>query len=218
VLSDLKARTRLLKRAYLAGLALHFWVIIAVCSRDTFCLLGEGLTVSPHLFDPYWRLAEAWSSAALGEHLATGNPVRQALAAYAHSAGIESSYGFFAPNVPDTFKVVFELRYADGRIEYALPSVNEASAGERLTNLFDQIANTRFNALREVMLRTLADSVWQEHPEAQNIRAVFGVLKQPSPVDFHQGKTGSFEFLYAYDYTFHPSPQRDEDPACDTNR
>src|SRR5688500_16722168 len=175
---------------------------MAICSRDTFWLLGQGLTVSPHFFDPTWRAAEVWSSFALGEHLAANNPVRQVLAGYAHSAGIEAGYSFFAPNVPDTFKVVFELRYADGRIEYALPSASQASAGERLTNLFDQIAYTRFNASREVLLRILAYSVWQEHSEARNIRAVFGVLKQPSPADLRHGKTSSFEFLYAYDYAF----------------
>ena len=60
---------------------------------------------------------------------AASNPVRQALATYLHIAGIETGYGYFAPNVPGSYKLVFELHYPDGRVEYELPSVSSAAAG-----------------------------------------------------------------------------------------
>ena len=44
-------------------------------------------------------------------------------------AGIETGYGYFAPNVPGGYRLVFELHYPDGRVEYELPSVSSAAAG-----------------------------------------------------------------------------------------
>ena len=64
-------------------------------------------------------------SIGLGQDLAASNPAREALATYLHIAGIESGYGYFAPNVPGSYKLVFELHYPDGRVQYELPHVQE---------------------------------------------------------------------------------------------
>jgi hypothetical protein len=53
--------------------------------------------------------------------------VRNGITVYLHSAGIEAGYGFFAPNVPPNYKLVFELHYPDGRIDYEIPTVNSAA-------------------------------------------------------------------------------------------
>jgi hypothetical protein len=133
--------------------------------------------------------------------LAASNAIRQALVTYLHLAGIETGYGYFAPNVPGSYKLVFELHYPDGRVEYELPSVSSAAAGLRLASLLDKIGRTPYDALREHLVKTLAASIWREHPEVKTIRAIFGSIRLPSVHEFEEGKRESYQFLYAYDFS-----------------
>ncbi len=105
--------------------------------------MAEGPTIFPASFKSFSQKAETAVSVALGQHLAASNPIRQALATYLHLAGIETGYGYFAPNVPGSYKLVFELHYPDGRVEYELPSVSGAAAGLRIAGLLDTIGRTR---------------------------------------------------------------------------
>jgi len=150
--------------------------------------------------------------AVLGQHLAASNPVRQALATYLHIAGIETGYGYFAPNVPSSYKLVFELHYHDGRVEYELPRVNSAAAGLRIAGLLDKIGRTRYHALREHLVKMLAQSIWREHPEVETIRAVFGSITLPNVSEFERGKRESYEFLYAYDFSLREEPAKSDGP------
>ena len=190
------------KYVYLTCFALHFLVIFTVCCRDALSVLAKGYTFCPPSLDIYWQNAEVAVSAALGERLALSNPVRQSVSAYMHLAGIGFGYGFFAPNVPDSYKLVFELHYPDGRVEYELPRVATAGTGLRLSTLIDNIAQTRYDALRELMVKMLAYSVWREHPDATMIRAVLGFVSLPNAAEFQKGTSESYEFLYAYDFGF----------------
>ena len=190
------------KFVYLTFFGLHFLLILAASCRDTFSILAQGGNILPRSFDRLWGGAAAVASAALGEELAASNPMRQALAAYTHAAGIEGGYAYFAPNVPNSHKLVFEIYYPDQRVEYALPHVGGAATGLRLVSLFDNIAMARYGPLREIMLKMLAYSIWREHPEATTIRAVFGIVHLPSAEEFSRGKKESYEFLYAYDFHF----------------
>lgn len=142
------------------------------------------------------------AATALGEHLAASNPVREGITGYTYSAGIETGYGFFAPRPSSVRKLVFEIRYADGRAEYELPRVGGSATGLRLTLLFDNIMLIPYEELRVTMLKMMAFSVWREHPEAMAIRAVFGIVTLPSIADFERGKTESYEVVYAYDFHF----------------
>ena len=151
-------------------------------------------------------------SASLGQGLASSNPVRQALATYLHLAGIEVGYGYFAPNVPGTYKLVFELHYPDGRVEYEVPRVNSAAAASRFTGLLDQIGRTKYDALREILVKMLAQSVWGEHPQVKTIRAVLGSMRLPTITEFERGKRESYEFLYAYDFSLRDAPREPEIP------
>jgi hypothetical protein len=153
------------------------------------------------------RYADAMAAAALGQRLATSNPMRQGVTAYTYIAGIETGYGFFAPSVSISHKLVFEVQYADGRVEYELPRVGGAATGVRLPLLLDNIARTRYDPLRETMLKMMAFSIWREHRDASVIRAVFGFVKLPSITEFERGKEESYEFLYAYDFRFSPSAE-----------
>ena len=117
--------------------------------------------------------------------------MHEALATYAQVAGIEAGYGYFAPNVPGGYRLVFELHYSDGRVEYELPSVRSAAAGLRIAGLLDSIGRTPSDALRELLVKTLAQSVWREHPDVQSVRAIFGSIRLPSVREFTEGKRES---------------------------
>jgi hypothetical protein len=193
-----------------AWFSLHFLLIISFSLRDTLWLVAQAPTIFPSFVRSYSQNAEEVVSALLGERLAASNPVRQVLATYLHIAGIETGYGYFAPNVPGSYKLVFELHYPDGRIEYELPRVNSTAAGLRVAGLLDKIGRTPYDALRERLVRMMARSIWREHPEVKTIRAVFGSTKLPSLSEFEHGRRESYDFLYAYDFSLREEPREPE--------
>jgi hypothetical protein len=186
-------------------------LIVWVSCLDTLQAVAEGPTVLPSSFKKFSKNAEGTLSVALGQDLAVSNPVREALATYLHAAGIEAGYGYFAPNVPGSYKLVFELHYPDGRIEYELPSISREAAGLRIAGLLDSIGRTRYDTLREILVKTLAHSIWRKHPDVQSIRAIFGSVSLPSANEFEHGKRESYQFLYAYDFSLQNEPTRPKD-------
>jgi len=196
----------------LAWFSLHFLLIISFSCRDTLWLVAQGPTIFPPSFKGYSQKAERVVSAVLGQHWTASNPVRQALATYLHIVGIETGYGYFAPNVPGSYKLVFELHYPDGRVEYELPPVSSAAAGLRVAGLLDKIGRTHYEALRERLVKMVAESIWQEHPEVKAIRAVFGSINLPSISEAEHGRRESYEFLYAYDFSRHEEPAEPKRP------
>jgi hypothetical protein len=128
--------------------------------------------------------------------------VRQIISAYLNTTGIEAGYSYFAPNVPDSYKIVFELHYPDGHTEFELPQVSGRATGLRLATLLDVIAETEYEPLRAMMVKMLAYAVWQEHSEALKARAVFGYVDLPTPSEFKQGKKESYHALFVYDIEF----------------
>ena len=190
----------------LGWFAFHFVLVLTVSWQQTFWILAQGYTRAPQWLERYSRSAAGVTSIALGQDLSLSHPLRKSLTAYLHGTGIEGGYGFFAPNVPSSYKLVFELHYADGRVEHDLPHVSGPAAGLRLVSLLDRIGRTQYEPLREVMLKMLAFSAWREHPGAMMIRAVFGYVEVPSVLELKQGKKESYNFLYAYDFTFPSAP------------
>jgi hypothetical protein len=168
--------------------------------------VAEGPTIFPGFSRGFSHKVEAGVAAAPSQKLLAPNPVREALAAYTQVAGIEAGYGYFAPNVPGGYRLVFELHYSDGRVEYELPSVRSAAAGLRIAGLLDDIGRTRSDALREILVKTLAQSMWREHPDVHSVRAIFGSVSLPTAREFQQGKRESCEFLYAYDFSLENTP------------
>jgi hypothetical protein len=189
------------KRVYLAGLALQLFLVITVSSRDTFWVLSKSRTIFPESSKNFWQRAEQIASTPLGQRLPRSNPVRQILTGYLDLSGIEAGYGFFAPNVANSYKLVFELRFPDGRVEYELPRVSNAASVLRVAGLLDTIGRTRSEAFRQTIVKMLADSVWREHADATMIRAIFGSVVLPSAPEFEHGNRESYEFLYAYDFS-----------------
>jgi len=200
------------KYVYVAWFSLHFLLIVSFSCWETLRSVAQGPTIFPAWFRSVAQKAETVVLVALGQHLAPSNPIRQALATYQHLAGIETGYGYFAPNVPGSYKLVFELHYPDGRVEYELPTVSGTAAGLRIAVLLDMIGRTRHDILREYLVKTLARSIWRERPEAQTVRAVLGSIRLPTVAEFEHGQKESYEFMYAYDFALQNEPIKPKGP------
>jgi hypothetical protein len=181
---------------------------VTVCLRDTFSIFATTPTVFPAKANEFWKRGEQSAATLLGQRLDDSNWLRNAIATYLHTAGIEAGYGFFAPNVPANYKLVFELHYPDGRSEYEIPRVGSAATGVRFAGLLDQLAEVSYTPLRETMMKIMAYSVWQEHPDVNLVRAYLGRARLSTPAEFEKGDRGSYELLLAYDFTF-PGKQLD---------
>jgi len=201
------SQARCLKRyRYLIGLALaHLLLILTVCLRDSFLTFALAPTIFPTALKPFWNDAAAAASFVLGEDLPFRNPARNVVTFYLNAAGIEAGYGFFSPNVPSNYKLVFELHYADSHTEYELPHVADAATAFRLESLLDRIADISYEPMRQTMFQMLTYPVWQRHPEAISVRAVLGYVNWPSAEQFQRGKKETFEPVYAYDFDLRPS-------------
>jgi len=187
-------------RLCMAWLALQLLLIVSFGGRDTLRSMAEGPTILPSSLKSSSEKAEGILSTALGQRLSASNPVREALATYANLAGIEVGYGYFGPNVPGTYNLTFALQYPDGHIEYELPQVSSAAAGLRVSRLLDEIGQTKYDTLREILVRMLAQSVWREHPEVKTVQAVFESIRLPRLNEFEHGKRESHQVLYTYDF------------------
>jgi hypothetical protein len=149
----------------------------------------------------YLLKAESAAATVLGLRLSESNPLRQTLATYLSFAGIDASYGYFAPNVPDTYKLVFELHYPDGHIETQLPGSRSGATDLRMASLLDQIGRTPSAVLREHMIKKLAAVVWREHLDAVTMRASLAQMAQPTIGEYERGKRETSSLLYIYDFS-----------------
>ena len=189
------------KRIYAAWAGVHFFLIAAVCVAGIFSLVADGLTILPSAFDSYARKGELAAASVLGKEMAASNPVRRGIATYLDAAGSQSGYTFFAPNVPGYHRLILELYYHDGRVEYDSPHVSGGAAALRLDSLLDRLAEPGYEPLREVVVKMLALSIWRERPDVRKIRATFGLVSPPSISDFEQGKGESFQPIFSYDFS-----------------
>lgn len=200
------------KSFYLAFFAAHFFFVGVISCRELFWFLSQSRTIFPHSFNSYWEEAEDLGSSILLQNPGAPATLRGSVTTYVHLAGIESGYGFFAPNVPGTCKLVFELHYPDGRTESRVPAVSSNASGLRVATLLDKIGRPQYDSLREVIIKMLASAVWREHSDATMIRAVFGVVMLPTAEEFKHGVRESSEFLYSYDFAFQPAGPKQPNP------
>lgn len=189
------------KLVYLAWFVLQFFLITTVSCREIFWLVVHRLTILPPVIDGFAQKSDSLAAAAMADNLSSTNLIRRGLFTYLGLAGIDRGYGYFAPNIPGSYKLVFELRCPDSQVEYVRPTVNSKTAGLRVASLLDEIGHADSEAYREYLIRSLARAVWREHPDALAIRAIFGISLLPTIAEFEQGKRESYEFLYAYDFS-----------------
>lgn len=196
------------KRVYVAWFGIHFFLITAVCFAGLFSLVAERATILPSALDPCARKAELLAAWLLGKHATGSSPVRRSIATYLHAAGIQSGYTFFAPNIPGYHKLIFELTYQDGRVEYESPHFSGKAAALRLDSLLARLGDNRYEPLREVVVKMLALSIWRERPDVKRIRATFGLATPPSISDFEHAKGESFQPMFSYDFSLRDEEKR----------
>ena len=196
------------KRVYVAWFGIHFFLITAVCFAGLFSLVAERATILPSALDTYARKAELLAAWLLGKHAASSSSVRRSIATYLHAAGIQSGYTFFAPNIPGYYKLIFELNYQDGRVEYVSPHFSGKAAALRLDSLLARLGDNRYEPLREVVVKMLALSVWREHSDVKKIRATFGLVRPPSISDFEHGESESLQPMFSYDFSLRDEEKR----------
>jgi hypothetical protein len=185
--------------------AIHFLCVGVVCCRDTFWIIGRGLTVLGAKGNALGNAGESFATAALGEQLARTHWLRQSIDLYLHAAGIESGYGFFAPNVGSTSKLVFELHFADGKVEYQPAVLDAAQDDLRLASFLDSLNRTNSERLRNILIRSLAEPLWSRHPTLVKVRAILGTLSFPTPAEIVAGKGASYQFVTAFELTRPPT-------------
>jgi hypothetical protein len=189
------------KRIYAAWAGVHFFLITVICLRGIFALVAADTTILPSALNTSARSGEVVLASVLGKDLATSNPWRLCIATYLHAAGSQAGYGFFAPNIPAYHRLILELYYEDGHVEYDVPHVQGGAAALRLDSLLDRLAEPLYEPLREVTVKMLVLSVWQEHSDVKKIRAIFGSVNSANISDFEHGKRESFQPLFSYDFS-----------------
>lgn len=137
---------------------------------------------------------------ALGQELPKRNPYWQTISTYLNAAGVDVGYEYFAPNIPNATKLIFELQFPDGRIEHELPRVHGRAAELRLSSLLNLIGRTKDDVVREGLIKFLALATGREHQDVVMIRAILGKVVFPSPADYVEGKRESYEASYSYDF------------------
>lgn len=184
-------------RTSLALFAGHFFLLLSVSAYETLWLIGHGLTIVPSArsipnpVEPSPPTLPALRRSA---------ELRVALVTYLHLAGIEAGSGFFAPNVPHSYQLKFEVQFPDGSASHETLAFDDAESRLRIASLVDYLGRAASGPMREVVLKLLANAVWQQHPEATTIRALVGVLVSPTAAEFEGGKRETYELRYAYDF------------------
>jgi len=189
------------KQIHAAWFGIHFFLLTAVCFAGVFWLIAQGSTILSSAFDEYARRAELVATWCLGKETEASNPLRRGIATYLHAAGIQAGYSFFAPNVPNQHRLTFELFYDDGRVEQQSPHVRSKAAALRLDSLLDKLADERYEAVREVLVKMLAFSVWRQHQDVKKLRATFASVNPPDINEFEQGKRETFQPMFTFDFS-----------------
>ena len=199
-------------RICLALLAVHFLLITAVCCRDTFWLVAQGFTLLPPSASAMAKKGEVFASTTLGERLQRRQFLRQSIGFYLNLGGIETGYGFFAPNVGGSSRLVFELHFADGRVTYEPAGWGRNESALRVSTFVDYVSQTKSERLRGILINSLARSIWQRHPDLVKLRAILGVLSYPLPAELLQGKGAAYDFVGSYDLIRPDNLSRGESP------
>jgi len=185
--------------------SLHLFLILTVSCRDICHAFSEGGILLPPDLDSTWKKAERASTSTLGQGLSKSNLLRQAMGAYIGGTGIDAGYNFFAPHVPPAFKLVFELHYGDGHVEYETSKLGTRAGELRMASLLDLLGQTEDRELREGMIKFLVHAAWRDHPNLSSVRAVFGIVNFPTAVNYAHGQAESYRVLCAFDVTAEPA-------------
>lgn len=189
-------------RKYLVGawFGFHFACLIAVSLYQTVRLIVLSKTIITSKVVEAFAKLSAISEGPLGSRVARSGPVRQSLMTYLACAGADGGYGYFAPGVPDTYELTFELHYSDGRSETQIARSSNSALGIRVASLIEQIGGIPSPKLREHMLKKFATVFSREHSEVKEMRVSLWQVTPPTIEEYAHGKRQKPALLCFYDF------------------
>jgi hypothetical protein len=167
-------------------------MLLGISGGEAAWLVGNSGTVLPQ-----WRL-ERLSS--------VPQALRQCANVYLHSAGIERGYSFFAPNVPNSFDLVFDIYLSDGTIMHVSPGFGAREDKLRWASATDYLGRMTSDQVREVLLKVIALSVRNQYPDAERMRVTLSKIRPPTVAEFRAGNRPAPEPVYTYEFAFTEPP------------
>jgi hypothetical protein len=150
----------------------------------------------------------AVSEASLGSRFARSDPVRQSLMTYLAAAGADGGYGYFAPGIPDTYALTFELRYSDGHTETQIAQSANTALGLRIGSLLEQVGGISSPKLSEHMLKNFATVLSRQHSALKSGRVSLWRVPSPTIEEYTQGKRPKPALISTYDFNEVATPGR----------
>jgi hypothetical protein len=119
---------------------------------------------------------------------------------YAHIAGIESGYGFFAPNVPPAYRLAIVIERPQGVMSEKVLSSENIEINLRLTTLVDYIARTQLEPVRQLLIQRLTFPLSSD-AGALKVYIVVSRLQSPSLQEYVAGARGTWMTQYEYEWS-----------------
>jgi hypothetical protein len=142
----------------------------------------------------------AVSEASFGSRFARSGPIRETLMTYLVAAGADGGYGYFAPAVPDSCALTFQLRYSDGRTETQITHSANTPLGLRIGSLLEQIGGISSPKLSEHMLKNFATVLLRQHPKLNNGRISLWRVPSPTIEEHTRGERPKPALLCTHDF------------------
>lgn len=187
-------------RLYLAALGLHLLLIASVSCREILWLVSRGLSGVPGVIQSSATRGEQIAAAVTAQQLPRDNAVRRLVHGYLQLSGIEAGYGFFAPNVPDSYQLAFELQLPDGRLQFLKVEEANGELALRYATLLEYIGRASSGPLRQLLVSVIANALWHDRPELVKVRAFVSQLRVPPPADYDSQREPAFDLLDTYEF------------------
>ena len=118
---------------------------------------------------------------------------------YSEISGTNTGYGFFAPDLPSSTIVEFEITDTTG-YKYIVPTLLNTREGmERFKSGIDFFK--QFENFREVIMRSWALRVFEQHPDAKYVTVVIKREDLPSIAQYKKGKRTKQTELFKYNFS-----------------
>jgi hypothetical protein len=118
---------------------------------------------------------------------------------YLHLAGAQAAYDFYAPDVPDCYRLKFDIHYADGSVDHQMLRAQSKAGALRIATFSANVAMDDYLPLRKVLLKMAASSIWRRHSQVEYICATLERGSLPA-VNDRKLPTISFAPLESYDF------------------
>lgn len=183
---------------YITAACVHLTFVLCAGSCDLLTAFSKGSTFFPKSWSGLFGRTEKSIEYALGK--GSRRLWSDGIALYLHGAGVEAGYNFFAPHVPGSYRLVLELHYGDGRVEYEIAQGNAPGSALPVASLLDLIGHFSNDAVREHLIRLLAQDTGRQHPNVEMVRAFFGAVNFPTVEAYAGGAKASFRVIRSYDF------------------